>query len=70
VMFSQWSFAGVGTAADMNGRIAENPAFSRVNPFGTHFFDVPFGTALLVLGVFGVAFAACTIVLLARTVRR
>ena len=41
-MFSQWSFASVGTAADMNGRIAEHPEFSRINPFGTDFFDVSF----------------------------
>ena len=70
VMFSQWSFAGLGTAADMNGRIAEDPEFSRVNPFGTHFFDVSFGTALVVLGIFLVVFAASTMMLLARSVRR
>jgi ABC transport system ATP-binding/permease protein len=69
-MFSQWSFAGVGTTAHMNGRIAENPKYSQVNPFGTHFFDVPFGTTLLVLGLFLAAFSACTMALLSRSVRR
>jgi ABC-type multidrug transport system ATPase subunit len=70
VVFSQWSFAGVGTATDMNGRIAESSGFSQVNPYGEHFFDVPFGTMLVVLAIFLVAFVACTMLLLGRKVRR
>jgi hypothetical protein len=70
VMFSQWSFAGTGTAADMNGRILGDPAFSRINPFGTHFFDVAFGTSLAVLAVFLLVFGVTTMALLARSVRR
>ena len=51
-MFSQWSLAAVGTAADMNGRIAEDPAFARADRFGADFFDVPAGAGLLVLAAF------------------
>ena len=69
-IFSQWSFAGVGTAIDMNGRIADDPAFSRTNPFGTHFFNVTFGTSELALGLFLLGFGGCTLAMLLRTVRR
>jgi hypothetical protein len=69
-MFSQWSFAGVGTTAHMNGRIAENPKYSQVNPFGTSFFDLRFGAAVLVLGLFLAGFSAGTMALLSRSVRR
>jgi ABC-type multidrug transport system ATPase subunit/ABC-type multidrug transport system permease subunit len=70
VMFSQWSLASVGTAADMNARIAGDPAFARANTFGSDFFDVAAGTGLLVLGAFLVAFLSLTAFLLARSVRR
>ena len=69
-MFSQWSLAGVGTAMDMNGRIADDPAFARARTFGSDFFDVSFGRGRVVLGAFLVVFFAGTAALLARSVRR
>jgi ABC-type transport system involved in multi-copper enzyme maturation permease subunit len=70
VMFSQWSLASVGTAADMNARVAADPAFAAANTFGSDFFDVHVGTGLLVLGCVLVFFLALTGILLARSVRR
>jgi ABC-type multidrug transport system ATPase subunit len=70
VMFSQWSLASVGTGADMNARIAADPAFASANTFGTSFFDVPVGTGMLVLGGFLVALLSLTAFLLMRSVRR
>ena len=46
-IFGQWSFAGIGTAVDMNERIAADPKF--VSSYGDHFFDVPVGIAGIVL---------------------
>jgi hypothetical protein len=69
-IFSQWAYAGVGTAIDMNGRIAEDPLFSRSNPFGTDFFDLSFGFSELALGLFLLGFGVCTLALLRRSVRR
>ena len=70
VMFSQWSLASVGTAVDMNHRIAEDPAFARASNFGSNFFDVSFGAGMLVLAAFLAVFIAGTAALLSRTVRR
>jgi hypothetical protein len=36
----------------MNARMAESPEFARVNRFGTHFFNVGFGTGLLIQTAF------------------
>jgi ABC-type transport system involved in multi-copper enzyme maturation permease subunit len=64
VMFAQWSFASLGSAIDMNGRIAADPALSRANPFGTSFFDVETLTGIAILAAFLVVFAAGTAFLL------
>jgi ABC transport system ATP-binding/permease protein len=52
VVFAQWSFAGAGTAVDMNGRIGAVPEYAKVNDYGTSFFDVSSPAAYLVLGAF------------------
>jgi ABC transport system ATP-binding/permease protein len=70
VVFSMWSFAGVGTAADMNGRIVENKKYLLSNPFGLDFFDVTFAATIGVLGIFLVGFSGLTMWLLSRSVRR
>jgi hypothetical protein len=54
----------------MNARIADNPGFSRINPFGTHFFDLRLGTALFALALFLALFTVCTTALLLRTTAR
>jgi hypothetical protein len=64
VIFAQWSFAGAGTAIDMNARIAADPEYAAVSAYGTDFFDVSAGTTLLILGAFLVAFLGATALLL------
>ena len=44
VVFAQWSLAGLGSAIDMNARLAADPEFAQVNRFGTHFFDIYIGS--------------------------
>lgn len=68
-MFAQWSFASLGTAVDMNGRLAADPVLSRANPFGTSFFDVETLTGMAILAAFLAAFAAGTAFLLRRQAR-
>ena len=69
VIFGQWSLAGIGTAIDMNGRLAEDPEFSKVNRFGTDFFDLSAGAALGAQAIFLVVFVGVTAVLLRRRLR-
>jgi ABC transport system ATP-binding/permease protein len=64
LVYAQWSYAGIGTAIDMNGRIAAGGG--RADVFGTEFFDVAVGPAILVLLVFAVAFIALIAALLRR----
>jgi ABC-type multidrug transport system permease subunit len=52
VVVTQWSYAGLGTTIDMNKRIAESPAYSKVSSFGTHYFTLSRGSTYLVLGAF------------------
>jgi ABC-type multidrug transport system ATPase subunit len=69
-MFAQWSLAGIGTALDMNQRIAEDPAFARADRFGSSFFDVGSGAAMLALAGFITLFLLGAAVMLARRARR
>ena len=57
-VFARWSFADVGTAIDMNARIAGDPEFARLSQYGPSFFDVSTTTGVLVLVGFLVAFFA------------
>jgi ABC transport system ATP-binding/permease protein len=66
LVFAQWSFASIGTSADMNGRLAEDPAFAQADRFGTSFFDVGLGAGILILTAFLVVFLAGTTALLRR----
>ncbi len=62
---SQWSLAALGTEEHMNARLAADPEFSRVNRFGTHFFDVAFSTGVLVqLAFFAVCLGGAALLLL------
>jgi ABC-type multidrug transport system ATPase subunit/pSer/pThr/pTyr-binding forkhead associated (FHA) protein len=69
LMFAQWSFAGVGSSLDMNVRIAQDPQFSRAGRFDDSFFDVAFGTGLLVLLAFLAVFLVATTLVLRRRLR-
>jgi ABC-type multidrug transport system permease subunit len=70
IVFSRWSFAGTGSAVDLNGRIAQDPSFARFNKYGTDFFTLSTGTTCLILAGFLVAFFAAVAVLLRRRLRR
>ena len=65
LVFSRWAFAGVGQIVDMNTRIQGDPVFSKSNPYGPDFFDVPFPLTILCLLAFVAAFTMLTTVLLA-----
>jgi ABC transport system ATP-binding/permease protein len=67
VIFARWSLASIGTSLDLNARIAQEPGFARVNRFGTHFFNVAFGSGLLIQGAFLAAFLAGIVLLLRRS---
>jgi len=51
-IFARWSFAGAGSAIDMNGRLRDDPRSRRVNRYGLDFFDVSADASALVLLVF------------------
>jgi ABC-type multidrug transport system ATPase subunit len=52
--FSQWAFAGTGTAIGMNNRIAADPPFAKTNGFGRDFFQLTLASAAGILVLFGV----------------
>jgi ABC-type multidrug transport system ATPase subunit len=67
-IFSQWSLAALGTAVDMNERIAGSGGGAAAE-FGESFFDVGLATGLLVLAGFLVLFVAVLARLLSRSRR-
>jgi ABC-type multidrug transport system permease subunit len=69
VVVAQWSYAGLGTAIDMNKRIAESPNYSKVSSFGSHFFTLSRGSTYLILGAFIVGLLLATALLLRRHAR-
>jgi ABC-type multidrug transport system ATPase subunit/ABC-type multidrug transport system permease subunit len=56
VVVTQWSYAGLGTAVDMNGRIAQNVNYARVSRFGHDYFTLSRGSTYLILLGFIVVF--------------
>ncbi len=56
VIFERWALAGLGTAIGMNGRMAHDPEFGQVNPFGSHFFNVHLVPSLLIQAAFAAVF--------------
>jgi ABC transport system ATP-binding/permease protein len=56
VVFAQWSFAGAGSALDMNDRIAAVPEYAKVSDYGNAFFNLGSTTTYLVLGAFMAVF--------------
>jgi ABC transport system ATP-binding/permease protein len=63
--FSQWAFAGSGTAIDMEERIAADPPFARTNGFGRDFFDLTLPLTVAVLTAF-IVLMLCVVGLLLR----
>jgi ABC-type multidrug transport system ATPase subunit/ABC-type multidrug transport system permease subunit len=64
LVYAQWSYAGIGTAIDMNDRIKAGGG--RAGAFGLEFFDLAVGPTIVVLLVFAVAFLALIAALLRR----
>jgi ABC-type multidrug transport system ATPase subunit/ABC-type multidrug transport system permease subunit len=66
LVVAQWSYAGMGSAIDLNARIAADKAYARVSEFGTAFFDTATRSVLLILIAFVVASFAGMAALLRR----
>ncbi len=66
LVYSQWAFAGVGSAIDMNERIGATPRFARANQFGLDFFDLPAVGTYAILLVFLAVLVGSVVLLLAR----
>ncbi len=69
VVVTQWSYAGLGAALEMNKRIAESPSYAKVSSFGPHYFTLSRGSTYLVLAAFILAFMLATAWLLKRQAR-
>ena len=68
LVFGQWALAGLGTAVDMNARLAADPEFAEVNRFGTDFFDLAAGQAFGIQLAFLLVFVTGAAVLLRRRI--
>ncbi len=55
---AKWSYAGFGSAIDLNGRIADSPALAKVSKFGDSYFAITPLTVDLALVVFVLVFFA------------
>lgn len=66
IIFARWSLASIGTALDVNTRLAQDAGFAHIDRFGTHFFNVAFASGLLIQAGFLAAFLAATLLLLRR----
>jgi ABC transport system ATP-binding/permease protein len=66
IVVTQWSYAGLGAAIDMNKRIAESPNYAKVSSFGVHYFTLSRGSTYLILA----AFSAVFFLLIAWTLKR
>jgi ABC-type multidrug transport system ATPase subunit len=69
LVFGQWALAGLGTAVHMNARFAADPEFTKINRFGTGFFDLSAGPAFAAQAVFLVLFLGGAALLLRRRLR-
>src|SRR5439155_5988902 len=53
---ASWSYAGLGSAIDLNDRIARSPAYAKVSRFGTDYFAISVGRVYLALVIFLIVF--------------
>ena len=70
LVFSRWSFADIGSLADLNARFAASPKFAPLNKFGHSFFELPFLRGVGILAAFLLALFAGVALLLRRQLRR
>jgi ABC transport system ATP-binding/permease protein len=66
LVVAQWSYAGIGSAVNLNARIGEDPGYSRVSRFGHDFFTLSRGSTYLIL----TAFAVVVLLAVAWTLKR
>ncbi len=52
VVVTQWSYAGIGAAIDMNGRIASDPKYGKVARFDPDYFTLSAASTYLILAGF------------------
>jgi len=69
LIFSRWSFADVGSIADLNGRFAASPKFAPLNKFAASFFDLPFLRGIVILVAFLVVLFTGVTLLLRKQLR-
>ncbi|MDX6727464.1 MAG: transport system ATP-binding/permease protein [Baekduia sp.] len=65
-VIARWSYAGFGSAVDLNARIAASPAYAKVSRFGHDYFAIPTGRVALALVIFIAVFFAGVRLLLRR----
>jgi ABC transport system ATP-binding/permease protein len=66
VVVTQWSYAGMGAAIDMNGRIADDPKYGKVSRFDHKYFTLSRASTYGIL----VGFTLITMVITAWVLRR
>ncbi len=49
---AKWAYAGMGSAIDLNDRIASSPAYAKVSTFGPDYFAISSGRVALALVIF------------------
>jgi ABC-type multidrug transport system permease subunit len=49
---AKWAYAGLGSAIDLNARIAHSPAYAKVSTFGDDYFAITTGRVALALCIF------------------
>jgi ABC-type multidrug transport system ATPase subunit/ABC-type multidrug transport system permease subunit len=52
LVIARWCYAGLGSAVDLNTRIAHSPAYAKVSRFGDDYFAIATGRAALILVAF------------------
>jgi hypothetical protein len=66
LVIARWSLGGLGNSVEMNERIADDPALSRANDYGSDFFALQPGKAAVILLIFLAVFSIATLAVLVR----
>ncbi len=66
LVITRWSLGGLGNSVEMNERIADDPALSRANDYGSDFFALQPGKAAVILLIFLAVFSIASLAVLVR----
>jgi ABC-type multidrug transport system ATPase subunit/pSer/pThr/pTyr-binding forkhead associated (FHA) protein/ABC-type multidrug transport system permease subunit len=67
LVVARWSYAGFGSAVDLNDRIAHSPAYAKVSRFGDDYFAIaPRSVALILAAFIAVSFVGVWLLLVRR----